>query len=100
MNIFTPCAERLRELIGDAKRLSGSNPERFHSQRSDLIAGLSQVADMLEGNFVIENDEPVAKPARQVQKPKAAIIKSAKGNLITVDFKKRRVKVSPEKKPH
>ena len=98
MHIFTPCAERLRELIGDAKRLSGSNPEKFHTQRSDLITGLSQVADMLEGNFVIEQDEP-PKP-RQVQKPKAATIKSAKGNVVTVDFKKRRVKVSAEKKPH
>lgn len=98
MHIFAPCADRLRELIGDAKRLSGTNPERFHSQRSDLIAGLSQVADMLEGNFTIENDAPAAPKPRQVQKPAADRIKSANGNVVKVDFKKRRVTVSPPKK--
>lgn len=97
MHIFAPCAERLRELIGDAKRLSGSNPEKFHSQRSDLITGLSQVADMLEGNYTVEPAEPAPKP-RQVKKPAAPIIKAEKGNLVTVDFKKRRVTVKPEKK--
>ena len=97
MHIFAPCAERLRELIGDAKRLSGTNPERFHEQRSDLITGLSQVADMLEGNFSIESDAPQPKP-RQVQVPKAPVIKSAKGNVVKVDFKARKVTVKPEKK--
>jgi hypothetical protein len=96
MSFTNTVAERVRELIGDAKRLSGTNPERFHEQRSDLIAGMSQVADMLEGNFSIETDVPAAKP-RQVQKPAADRIKSAKGNVVKVDFKKRRVTVKPEK---
>ncbi len=51
--------------------------------------GLSQITDILDGNFTMQPEE--TKPAKQVRKPHPNVIKAANGNVAQVDFKKRRM---------
>lgn len=96
MSFLTTCSDQLRKQISAVTKLSLRDVEKFHEQRSDLVVGLTQIADMLEGNFTVEEEKPAAK---QVQKPQASLILSEKGNLVRVDFRKRKVLVSGSDNP-
>ena len=89
MSFVTTCAEELRRHIRALEKLSAHDVEAFLEEKSEIRSGLLQVADMLDGNFRIESETP----KKQVQKTSPKVIKAEKGNLVTVDFKARRVRM-------
>jgi hypothetical protein len=87
MTIVTPCAEKLREAIADLDLITHDRTkDRFNAQHRKVRRSLVQVADMLEGKFKIADPAP---PRKQVQRTYQRSIE-VKGNVIGVDFRKRR----------
>jgi hypothetical protein len=91
MSFAATCAEELRATIADLKRLvpGSSNPHHYHEHKSEIAHRLSQIADMLEGNFHIIAPEPkVKEPARGSRQP--TVTKDPNGKIVYVDWKTRR----------
>lgn len=90
MSILNTAADHIRECVAELGALSPSHrdPERFHSDKSDLVYRLNGIANVLEGKVTMPEREPEPKPAFKPGK-----ITRRDGNVIRAEFRApRRVK--------
>ena len=95
---FAPCAEQLRECITLLDRLtptptSSKNPHKYHEDKSEIRRALVQVADMLEGRYVLTSPKE-QKPLPPKRAPYT--VEDRRGNIVKVDFAARRRIAGPD----
>ena len=102
MNGFAAtCAEEIRATVSELKRLAPSdrNPDHFTATKGEIAHRLSQIADMLEGNFTIHGPDPKPIKSANDAKRRPTVTHDRNGRVIHVDFKNRRRVQTPPTPP-